>query len=138
MTEAAVELKVAGQTYRVVTSADQQELGRLAAVVEDALVGVTAPGRRPSADSLILAAVSLAHELEQEREKFARLQAQHRKMLQRVLATIDGVIGAEPQKLHDASRREEPFGRAEECGDVAALSRRTSNKSDYAKSKAPR
>ena len=40
-----VELTVAGESCRVVTTADESELRRLAAMVEDRLAGVWQPGR---------------------------------------------------------------------------------------------
>lgn len=98
MSEAKVQLKVAGQSYQVVTSADPSELAHLAGMVEDALVGVTPAGRQPSPQALVLAAITLAHELEEERAKRAAVEERHRQVLRKLLARVDQVLDetAEP------------------------------------------
>lgn len=101
MAEAAVQLKVAGQTYRVVTSAAEEELQRLATVVERALSEVTPPGRQPSPQSLVLAAITLAHELEQERARCERLKRDHRAFVVRTLDKIDEVLGDTSRTVRD-------------------------------------
>lgn len=103
MSEAAAELRVAGQTYRVVTSAGPQELNRLAAVVEEALSEVTAPGRQPSAQSLVLAAISLAHELEVEKQKVQQLQERQKRVLSSLLGRVDQVLAETEGDLADAA-----------------------------------
>jgi|SRR5688572_28549164 len=92
MVDAAVPLKVAGQTYRVVTSAPQDELDRLVKVVEAALAEVTPPGRQPSPQALVLAAITLAHELETERARRVAIEARHRRVLGSFVAKIDRVL----------------------------------------------
>ncbi len=99
MSQAAVQLKVAGQVYRVVTSAPEAELDRLVARVEDALAQVTAPGRQPSPQALVLAALTLAHELEEEREKSRRLEERHRNLIQNVIGRIDQVLDETPAEV---------------------------------------
>jgi cell division protein ZapA len=120
MTEAAVEMKVAGQTYRVVTSASAQELGELAATVEHALYEVTPPGRQPSPDALILAAVTLAHELREEQARRRAQEEQHKKTLAHVLSVIDDVLG--PQEHSHNS--ESPFRDGNLGEEVTAIARR--------------
>jgi cell division protein ZapA len=92
MGEAAVQLKVAGKTYQVVTSAAEEELHRLAQKVEDALVGVVPPGRQPSPQALVLAAITLAHELEIERARRIAAEEHHRKVLTSLLGRVDEVL----------------------------------------------
>lgn len=96
MVEAAVPLKVAGQTYRVVTSAPPEELERLAKVVEAALAEVTPKGRQPSPQALVLAAITLAHELEQERSRREAVEDRHRRVLGSLLGKIDRVLSTTP------------------------------------------
>ena len=69
MAGSPVELKVGGQTYRVVASAEETELKRLADLVDARLRSMSAPGRPISPQSLLLAAISLAHDLEEEKRK---------------------------------------------------------------------
>lgn len=97
MGEAAVQLKVAGKTYQVVTSAAEDELHRLARKVEDALEGVIPPGREPSPQALVLAAITLAHELEQERAQRLAAEERHRKVLRSLLERVDQVLGTSEQ-----------------------------------------
>lgn len=92
MSEAAIELKVAGKTYQVVTSAAEEELHRLARRVEDALVGVIPPGRQPSPQALVLAAITLAHELETEKALRIAAEERHKKVLQALLGRVDQIL----------------------------------------------
>lgn len=88
----AVELKVAGHAYRVVTSADPDELTRLAEKVDATLAQVTTPGRQPSAQSLVLAAITLAHELEEERARVAALEARYEALLRDTLGEVEEIL----------------------------------------------
>jgi cell division protein ZapA len=96
MPSSPVELRVGGQTYRVVASADESELQRLAALVDERLRALTAPGRAVSPQSMVLAAISLAHDLEEERRRRQRTEQRHREMLTSILARIDAAFDAEP------------------------------------------
>ncbi len=88
-----VELHVGGQTYRVVASADERELKELAEVV-DARLRELSPGRPVAAQTLLLAAISLAHDLEEERAKSRALEARSRETLRSVLSRIDAALEA--------------------------------------------
>jgi cell division protein ZapA len=106
MNRGAVELKVGGQTYRVVTSAAEDELQRLAGVVDARLRDLTAPGRGISPQTLLLAAISLAHDLEIERERSSQIEQRSREMLSTVLERIDAAldtVGDEPPDPHAES-----------------------------------
>jgi cell division protein ZapA len=114
MSQAAVQLKVAGQVYRVVTSAPEDELLRLASRVEDALAQVTAPGRQPSPQAFVLAALTLAHELEEERERVRQLEERHKALLQNVLERVERALGDEAEPaLARASARSQSSSRRE-------------------------
>lgn len=89
-----VELRVGGQTYRVVASASQEELRRLAAIVDDRLRAITPPGRAVSPQALLLAAIALAHELEEEKQKNQTLATRSREMLGSILTRIDAAMGS--------------------------------------------
>jgi cell division protein ZapA len=94
MSAEPVELRVGGQVYRVVASAGEDELRRLAAVVDARLRQVTPPGRQLSPQTLLLAALSLAHDLEEERSRSAKLATRSREMLGSILTRIDAAIGS--------------------------------------------
>ena len=87
-----VELRVGGQVYRVVASASEEDLKRLAAVVDARLRQVTPPGRQVTPQSLLLAAISLANDLEEERSRTAKLAARSREMLGSIMTRIDAAI----------------------------------------------
>jgi cell division protein ZapA len=113
MVEAAVPLKVAGQTYRVVTSAPPEELERLAKVVEAALTEVTPAGRQPSPQALVLAAITLAHELEEERARRVEVEERHRRVLGSLIGKIDRVLETtQPSDTSAASPEVEVFVRS--------------------------
>ena len=98
MAGSPVELKVGGQTYRVVASAEETELKRLADLVDTRLRSMSAPGRPISPQALLLAAISLAHDLEEEKRKRQQLEVRSKEMLRSVLARIDAALEASDEK----------------------------------------
>ncbi len=98
MAGSPVDLKVGGQTYRVVASAEETELRRLADLVDARLRSITPPGRPISPQSLLLAAISLAHDLEEERRKRQQVEARSKEMLRSVLSRIDAALDASDDK----------------------------------------
>lgn len=101
MGEAAVQLKVAGQTYQVVSSAREAELQRLAKKVEEVLEGVTAKGRQPSPQALVLAAITLAHELEVAHAEKEELRLKYKSALVALLGRVDHVLTESEALLHE-------------------------------------
>jgi cell division protein ZapA len=89
-----VELRIAGQSYRLVSSASAEELRRLAAVVESKLAEV-APRGRSHPQAMLLAALALAHEVETERDRRESMEKRTRDVLRRVLVRIDDVLEGE-------------------------------------------
>jgi len=94
MSRSPVELRVGGQTYRVVASAEETELRRLADVVDGRLRELAGPGRAIAPQTLLLAAISLAHELEEERTRRLSVEQRSREMLSNVLERIDAALEA--------------------------------------------
>ena len=92
-----VQLRVGGQTYRVVTSASDDELLRLAAVVDEKLAAVVPPGRAISPQAMLLAAMALAHDLEEERSRSAGVAARARSAFGRMLKRVDTALGMAPE-----------------------------------------
>jgi cell division protein ZapA len=99
MSKGPVELRVGGQTYRVVATAEEADLHRLADVVDERLRKLTAPGRAVSPQSLLLAALSLAHDLEDERNRRVRSEQRAREMLSGLLTRIDAALEADSAEL---------------------------------------
>jgi cell division protein ZapA len=94
MVRSAVEVNVGGQLYRLVASAGEQTLRRYASVVNERLHELSGSGpNHPQA--MLLVAMALAHDLEEERARSAALREQAesmlRNLLERVNAALDGV-----------------------------------------------
>ncbi|MBN1611238.1 MAG: cell division protein ZapA [Polyangiaceae bacterium] len=92
MSRSPVELSVGGQTYRVVASAEESELHRLADVVDAKLRELVAPGRYVAPQTILLAALALAHELEDERRRHLEVEQRTREKLSSLLGRIDTVL----------------------------------------------
>jgi len=95
-----VDLRVGGQTYRVVSSAPAEELERLAERVDDAVRAVIPRGRQASDQSFVLAAMRLAHELEEKERELAKLEERYREKLRELLAGVDQaltLVGVRPE-----------------------------------------
>ena len=87
-----MQLRVAGQTYRVVTTATDGDLKRFVTVIEEKLVEVNARGRAMHPQALLLATLALAHDLEEERERGRRIEARARESLTRLVERIDTAL----------------------------------------------
>lgn len=88
-----MQLNVGGQSYKVVSSADEDELHRLADAVSAKVAELTPVGKTAPPQAVLLAAIALAHELEQERERRLSVERKARDMLRRVLVRIDDALG---------------------------------------------
>ncbi len=99
MPKGPVELRVGGQTYRVASTAEEADLHRLADVVDGRLRQLTAPGRAVSPQTLLLAAISLAHDLEDERNRRLRSEQRAREMLSSLVSRIDAALEADSAEL---------------------------------------
>ncbi len=92
MDRRTVQLQIAGQSYKVVSSAPEAELLRLAEAVNAKIAELVPPGRTVVPQAMLLAAMSLAHELEKERERRISLERRSRDMLRRVLVRIEDAL----------------------------------------------
>jgi cell division protein ZapA len=103
MERRTVELRIAGQNYRLVSSAPAEELQHLANVVEAKLAEI-APKGKAQPQALLLAAMALAHEVETERDRRESLERRTRDLMRRMLVRIDDAI--EPFEQADAAPSE--------------------------------
>jgi cell division protein ZapA len=87
-----VELRVAGQNFRVMSSAPEEDLLRLARMVDEKVTELGARGRTQSTQAVLLAAIALAHEVEAERSRRESLERRARELLERVLGRIDDAL----------------------------------------------
>ena len=92
MDRRTVQLHIAGQSYKVVSSAPEGELHHLAEVVTAKLAEVSPRGRPIPPQAMLLAAMALVHELEAERAKREALERKTRDLLRRVLMRIDDAL----------------------------------------------
>jgi hypothetical protein len=70
---------------------------------------MTSPGRQVSPQSLLLAAISLAHELEEERCQRRQLEERARSMFTSLLERVDAALEESAPLDVDASAAEEPL-----------------------------
>lgn len=74
------------------SSASEEELERLAGAVSAKVEELTPPGRAVHPQSVLLAAIALAHELEVERAKRVAVERKAGDLLRRVLVRIDEAL----------------------------------------------
>lgn len=74
------------------SSASDDELRRLAAVVDEKLASVSPPGRAITPQAMLLAAMALAHDLEQERSRAEQISARARGAFGRILERVDAAL----------------------------------------------
>lgn len=91
---APVTLNVGGQQYRVVASVPEESLRRLAAVVDERIRAIVPRGKPVTPNAILLAAIALANEVEEERDKRAAIEKRSRDVLRRLLARIDEALEA--------------------------------------------
>ena len=87
-----VELRIGGQSYRVVSSASAEQLERLAAVVNRKMSELTPHGRADGAQRLLLVALALAHDVEEERGHHHALRDRTREFLGQLLGRVDSAL----------------------------------------------
>jgi cell division protein ZapA len=92
MERRTVQLRVAGQTHRVVTTASDSDLKRFVTTIESKLSEVNPRGRALPPQALLLAALALVHELEEERERSSRVESRAREAISRLVERIDAAL----------------------------------------------
>jgi len=92
MSDDAVELTVAGQTCKVVTTASPEELQALAAMVEEKLDMVLTPGRPVTTQAMLLAAVALANDVREQRKRADAIATQAKQTLNHLIGRVDEAL----------------------------------------------
>ena len=87
-----MQLRIAGQSYKVTSSANEDELHRLAGTVSAKVAELTPHGKLAPPQAVLLAAIALAHELELERARRLAVEVRARDMLRRVLVRLDDAL----------------------------------------------
>jgi cell division protein ZapA len=94
MDRRTVRVNIGGQQYKVVSNAAEGDLQRLASKVDAKVAEVTPRGRAATPQSMLLAAMALAHEVEEERARREAVERRARDVLRRVLVRIDDALDA--------------------------------------------
>ena len=92
MSDDAVELTVAGQTCKVVTTASPEELTALAAMVEAKLDKVLKPGRPVTTQAMLLAAVALANDVREQQARADAIAAEAKRTLTHLIGRVDAAL----------------------------------------------
>ena len=87
-----ISLRIAGQSYKVVSSSSEEELQRLAGTVNAKVEEIVPPGKAANGQAVLLAAIALAHELELERARRVQVERRAKDMLKRVLGQLDDAL----------------------------------------------
>jgi len=87
-----VQLSVAGRQYKIVTTASDADLARLVRRVEKRLKDV-AGARGGSPDAILLTAMALAHDVEQEAARADRVLEKAKRAATELLQRVDAVLG---------------------------------------------
>jgi cell division protein ZapA len=105
----AVELRVGGQTYRVVATEDDRHVQHLAELVDRKHQDVVPQGGRgvTAQQAMFLTALALAEELEEQRARAAKLEAERdratrlagraKEAVSRLLSRVDAALSPVPQ-----------------------------------------
>ena len=92
-----IVFSVAGRAYRVVTSASEEEIRKLAGIVDERMRAIAA-GRQPGMEALVLAAISLAHDVEAQKARVDEIALGARKVMGRMLDKIDTALASAPHE----------------------------------------
>jgi cell division protein ZapA len=95
MERRTVNVRVGGQSYRVVSSAPDEELERLAALVDAKLGELIPNGKGAPPQAMVLVAMAFAHDLETERARRRGLERKSRDMLRRVLVRVENALDSD-------------------------------------------
>ena len=75
-----VELRVGGQTYRVVASTEEKALRGLASELDERVRELTQPGHQVPQQNLLLVALSLLHDLREEKARRVNVEERSKEM----------------------------------------------------------
>lgn len=91
-----VELRIGGQNYRVVSSASAERLEHLATVVNRKMSEIAPHTRVDTTHRLLLVALALAHDVEEERDLREGLRTRTREFLGQLLGRVDLALAEPP------------------------------------------
>ena len=92
MMRPAVEVNVGGHLYRLVASSGEQTLQRYAGVVNERLRELTGSERSANPQAMLLVALALAHDLEEERARRVAERSAAEEMLRQLLSRVNEAL----------------------------------------------
>jgi cell division protein ZapA len=95
MERRTVSVRIGGQSYKVASSAPEGDLTRLAAAVDTRLGELVPAGKAAAPQALVLVAMALAHDLEEERARRRGLERKSRDLLRRVLVRVESALDSD-------------------------------------------
>jgi len=105
MANKAVELNVAGQRCRVVTTASEAELQELVALVEDKIAAVLGKGRPVNTQALLLAAIALANDVKEQRDRADAIAGKAKHSLHSLLSRVDTALEQNESQQKERARK---------------------------------
>jgi cell division protein ZapA len=120
-----VELRIAGQSYRVVSSASAEQLEHLAAIVNQKMSEIAPQARVDGAHRLLLVALALAHDAEEERDRREALRRRTHEFLGQILGRMDAVLAEPP--LAEPPLAEPPLAEPAGAGEEVVVTSRASS-----------
>ena len=90
--DAGVAVRVGDQSYQLRANVDPAELRRLAALVDARIRAIVPAGRPIPPSAVILAAIALAHDLEEERARGDSGDRETRTLVASLLARVDAAL----------------------------------------------
>ena len=102
MARTPVALTVGGQSYKIVANVPEETLRQYAAVVDERIRELVPVGKPVPPTAILLAAIALAHDLDEERAQRQSLEVRSRDVLRRLLARIDDALEA-PEEVPEGS-----------------------------------
>lgn len=93
MERRTVQLRVGGQCFRVVTTASEEELSRCSAMLDAKIDQVAGRTRSLSPQTIVLAALGLAHDLDVERARARGLEGALRTRVAEMLEAVEASLG---------------------------------------------
>jgi cell division protein ZapA (FtsZ GTPase activity inhibitor) len=96
-----VSLEVGGQLYRIVSSLPEDELKRLAAVVDARIRSIVPKGKPTTPSAILLAAIALVRDAEDAAARHDELRVRSRDVMRRLLARIDEALESHEDEMGD-------------------------------------
>lgn len=103
MARTPIAVTVGGQSYKIVANVPEDVLRQYAGVVDERIRELVPPGKPVPPTAILLAAIALAHDLDEERAQRQSVEARSRDVLRRLLARIDDALEVQEEEMPEGS-----------------------------------